>query len=122
MGLKVLLIDDSSVMRKMVARSLRQAGVDVSNTDEASNGLEGLQALQGSEVDVVLCDWNMPEMNGIDFVREARKSHQTPIIMVTTEGSEERVAEAMSAGADGYITKPFTPEQLGAKIDLVVNS
>jgi two-component system chemotaxis response regulator CheY len=112
MGIKVLVIDDSSLMRKMINRAIRQSSVDISETFEAENGQEGLEALQKSSPDLILCDWNMPVMDGIAFVTQARKSCNTPIIMLTTEGTSDKKAIAMNAGADGYVTKPFTPEKL----------
>ncbi len=120
MSLRVLLIDDSAVMRKMVARSLRQSGLEVDSTAEAGNGAEGLAVLASNALDLVICDWNMPVMDGLQFVTRARETHTTPILMLTTEGGEERVAQALGAGADGYLTKPFTPEQLGLKVRLVL--
>ena len=122
MGLKLLLVDDSAVMRKMISRSLRQAGFEIDAMSEAGNGIEGLEVLKAGDVDLVLCDWNMPEMNGVDFVREVRKDSKLPIIMLTTESSTEKVTEAMTAGADGFITKPFTPDKLSSKIQLVLDS
>lgn len=112
MGLKVLIIDDSSLMRKMINRAIRQCAIDVAETFEAENGQEGLQALSANSPDLILCDWNMPVMDGITFVAEARKSTTTPIIMLTTEGTDSKKAEAMAAGASGYVTKPFTPDKL----------
>ena len=112
MGVKVLIVDDSSVMRKMISRSLRQTGLDLSVAGEAGNGVEGLAELSAKDVDLVLCDWNMPEMNGLEFIKEARKSYKTPIVMLTTESSQDKVMEAMQAGADGFVTKPFTPDSI----------
>lgn len=120
MGMNVLVIDDSSVMRKMITRALRQCDLDATVAAEAGNGLEGLEALGGQAFDLVLCDWNMPEMDGLQFIKEARKSSKTPIVMLTTESSRERVMEAMEAGADGYVTKPFTPEKLTEKLSLIL--
>lgn len=117
MGLNVLLVDDSSVMRKLVSRSLRQSGVDISGTAEAGDGAQGLEALGAQPIDVVLCDWNMPVMDGLEFVTEARKAYTMPIVMLTTESAGDKVAAAMAAGADAYITKPFTPERLRECID-----
>lgn len=119
MGLNILLVDDSGVMRKLVSKALRQAGLDISGTVEASNGQEGLDALGAGKVDVVLCDWNMPVMDGLTFVKEARPNHKVPIIMLTTESGDDKMAAALEAGADGYITKPFTPEKLGERIQFV---
>jgi two-component system chemotaxis response regulator CheY len=113
MALKVLLIDDSAVMRKVLTRTLRQAGLDVGDVLEASDGCEALTVIERSAVDIVLCDWNMPKMNGLDFVEAARvKGHTMPIVMVTTEAGEERIQQARAAGANGFVTKPFTPEKL----------
>lgn len=118
MGMKVLLIDDSSLMRKMVSRALRQAGIDISEVLEAENGEEGLKALAGGSPDVILCDWNMPVMDGLEFVKRAQPS--PPIVMLTTEGTDDKRSEAMRAGAKGYITKPFTPEKLEEAIRGVI--
>jgi two-component system, chemotaxis family, chemotaxis protein CheY len=113
--IRALIVDDSSVMRKIVERSLRQAGVDLDLVVEASNGVEALSALQSNLVDLILCDINMPIMDGLEFVREAAKvenARNVPIVMITTEGSEAHVVQALSAGARGYIRKPFTPDQV----------
>lgn len=119
MGLNILLVDDSGVMRKLVSKALRQAGLDINGTSEAANGQEGLEALSAGPVDLVLCDWNMPVMDGLTFVTEARKSSEVPIIMLTTESGEDKMTAAVDAGANGYITKPFTPEKLGERIKIV---
>ncbi len=119
--LKVLIVDDSNVMRKMITRSLRQAGLNATVAGEAGTCLEGLGVLQAQDVDLVLCDWNMPEMNGLEFIKEARKTFKTPIVMLTTESSQEKIMEAMEAGADGYVTKPFTPDKLNAKLSLILD-
>jgi two-component system, chemotaxis family, chemotaxis protein CheY len=113
--IRALIIDDSSVMRKIVERSLRQAGVDLEKVVEASNGAEGLTALQNNKVDLILCDINMPVMDGLEFVRQAATvagAKGVPIVMITTEGSESHVVQALTAGARGYIRKPFTPDQV----------
>lgn len=87
---RILLVDDSSVMRKLVTRAIRQTGLDVDVAAEAANGKEGLAALHGQSLDLVVCDWNMPEMNGLEFITEARKTHKTPIMMLTTEGTADK--------------------------------
>ena len=114
MSMNVLLVDDSAVMRKVLTRALRQAGLDVGDILEAGDGLEALSVLESSGgVDLVLSDWNMPNMNGVDFVAQARgKGYDMPIVMVTTESGDDRVAQANEAGANGFIHKPFTPERL----------
>jgi two-component system, chemotaxis family, chemotaxis protein CheY len=120
MALNILLVDDSGVMRKLVSKALRQGGLDIGVTKEAGNGQEGLDALRAGGVDVVLCDWNMPVMDGLTFVMEARTTHSTPIIMLTTESGDDKMNAALDAGANAYITKPFTPEKLKERIDFAM--
>ena len=113
--IRTLIVDDSSVMRKIVERSLRQAGVELEQVVEAGNGAEALAALGNQRVDLILCDINMPVMDGLEFVRTlstVENAKGTPVVMITTEGSESHVVQALSAGARGYIRKPFTPEQV----------
>lgn len=112
---RALIVDDSSVMRKIVERSLRQAGIDLSEVREAANGAEGLGVLGENAVDLILCDINMPVMDGIEFLRQIQSVENAkgvPVVMITTEGSESHVVQALSIGARGYIRKPFTPEQV----------
>ena len=114
-NIRALIVDDSSVMRKIVARSLRQAGIDLAEVLEAGNGAEALGLLQGNQVDLILCDINMPVMDGLEFIKQlatVEKAKGVPVIMVTTEGSESHVVEALSSGARGYLRKPFTAEQV----------
>ena len=114
-SIRALIVDDSSVMRKIVERSLRQAGIDLSKVFEAGNGAEALAALQESPVDLILCDINMPVMDGLEFIKQlagVANAKDVPVVMITTEGSESHVVEALSHGARGYIRKPFTPEQV----------
>ncbi|MFY9843773.1 MAG: response regulator [Terriglobales bacterium] len=113
--IRALIVDDSSVMRKIVERSLRQAGIELEEVVMASNGAEALAAMHGKAIDLILCDINMPVMDGLEFVREVGKLESAkgvPIVMITTEGSESHVVQALSAGARGYIRKPFTPDQV----------
>ena len=113
--IRALLVDDSSVMRKIIERSLRQAGLELEKVVEASNGAEALAALHDNVVDLILCDINMPVMDGLEFVRQVQtveSAKGVPIVMITTEGSESHVVEALSAGARGYIRKPFTADQV----------
>ncbi|MFZ1007057.1 MAG: response regulator [Candidatus Sulfotelmatobacter sp.] len=119
MSICALIVDDSSVMRKIVERSLRQAGLDLSKVFEAGNGAEALTVLQGAKVDLILCDINMPVMDGLEFVKQlsgVENAKGTPVVMITTEGSEAHVVQALSAGARGYIRKPFTPEQVKEQV------
>ena len=92
----------------------RQAGIDNAEFKEAGDGVEGLQAVEGGTFDLILSGVNMPNMNGLDFVREVtgKLDSPPPIVMITTEGSEEVISEAMSRGANGYLKKPFTPEKI----------
>ena len=113
--IKALIVDDSSVMRKIVERSLRQAGLDLSSVLEAGNGAEALGLLDTNPVDLILSDINMPVMDGLEFVRQLQtvdKLRGIPVVMITTEGSESNVVQALSLGAKGYIRKPFTPDQV----------
>ena len=115
MSIKAMIVDDSSVMRKIVERSLRQAGLDISKVLEAGNGAEALGVLQTETVDLILSDINMPVMDGIEFIRRVQGKTppvDAPIVMITTEGSESHVVQALQLGAKGYIRKPFTPDQV----------
>jgi two-component system, chemotaxis family, chemotaxis protein CheY len=114
-NIRVLIVDDSSVMRKIVERSLRQADIKLGEVMEASNGMEALAVLNEKKVDLILCDINMPVMDGLEFVKalpNVPNAKGVPVVMITTEGSEGHVVQALSAGARGYIRKPFTPDQV----------
>lgn len=110
----VLLVEDSSTMRKIISRSLRQAGLPADVVLEAGDGYEGLlQLSSGATVDLILSDINMPNMDGLAFVSEVREQgYKMPIVMLTTEGGEDVISEAIDRGANASIKKPFTPEQL----------
>jgi two-component system chemotaxis response regulator CheY len=119
MPIRALIIDDSSVMRKIVERSLRQAGIDLAQVLEAGNGAEALTVLHDHPVDLILCDINMPVMDGLEFIKQLPvepNAKDVPVVMITTEGSESHVVQALSCGARGYIRKPFTPEQVREQI------
>ncbi len=111
---KLLIVDDSSTMRKIIMRVLRQAEIPVETILEAGNGIEALEQITSHpDINLILSDVNMPEMNGIDLVkkvRESKSSDDLPIIMVTTEGGDGMREQAMAGGANGYVCKPFTPE------------
>jgi two-component system chemotaxis response regulator CheY len=109
--MKILVVDDSKAMRMIVSRTLRQAGYDGAEVVEAENGVQALEAVNAHHPDLVLSDWNMPEMNGIDFLRALRASgNQTIFGFVTSEGSDDMRNLASSAGASFLVAKPFTPE------------
>ena len=117
--IRTLIVDDSSVMRKIVERALRQAGLDTLVVHEAGNGSEGLDLLRAKTVDLILSDINMPSMDGLEFLRQLRSQNLAPgvpVIMITTESSEEHVKQAILAGAQGYIRKPFTAEQVKERV------
>jgi two-component system chemotaxis response regulator CheY len=114
-SIRALIVDDSSVIRKIVERSLRQAGIDLKQVLEAGNGAEALTVLLQNPVDLILCDINMPVMDGLEFVKQlagVENAKGVPVVMITTEGSESHVVQALSCGAKGYIRKPFTPDQV----------
>lgn len=116
---RALIVDDSSVMRKIVERSLRQAGLESLVVFEAGSGMEGLEVLRSRKVDLILSDINMPSMDGLEFVRQIRLQQlapEVPVVMITTESSEEHVKQAIQAGAKGYIRKPFTPDQVKERV------
>ena len=114
----ILIVDDSSTMRKIISRSLRQAGLSVDEIFEAGDGIEGLGVLSsGKKIDLILSDINMPNMDGLEFIKNVRANgNNVPIVMITTEGGEEIIKEAISSGASDSIKKPFTPDQLQEKL------
>jgi two-component system chemotaxis response regulator CheY len=116
---RALIVDDSSVMRKIVERSLRQAGLESLVVFEAGSGVEGLEVLKSKSVDLILSDINMPSMDGLEFVRQIHLQQLAPgipVVMITTESSEEHVKQAILAGAKGYIRKPFTADQVKQRV------
>ncbi len=116
---RVLIVDDSSVMRKIVERSLRQAGLDSLLAYEASNGADALETLKSKPVDLILTDINMPSMDGLEFLRQLRSQDLAPgvpVVMITTEASLDRAKQALAAGAQYFIPKPFSIEQIRARV------
>lgn len=115
MSKRVLIVDDSNTMRKIVTRSLRQAGLDCGDILEAGDGAEALELLDREPVDLILSDINMPNMDGLEFLREkAGRDHlrKIPVVMITTEAGADILAETRDLGSVGSIKKPFTPEQV----------
>jgi two-component system chemotaxis response regulator CheY len=115
-----LIVDDSVSMRQMVSFTLQQSGFAVL---EGGNGKEALTTLGGAKVDIVITDLNMPEMDGITFIRELRtrpNAKFTPVLMLTTESQDSKKAEGKAAGATGWIVKPFNPEKLLAVVGKLV--
>ncbi len=116
MSQKVLVVDDSGTMRKIIIRALNSVGF--TDIVEAGDGNEGLAALQQESFHLVMTDWNMPNKTGLEMTREIRASGSTvPIFMVTTEGEKTRVLEAITAGITDYLVKPFTTETLREKLN-----
>ncbi len=119
---KILVVDDSSTMRRILKMSLARCGYP--NVVEAGDGAEGLAACRAKQFDCVLTDWNMPNMDGLQLIlslREIPSYANVPIVMVTTEGAKDDVIEALTKGATSYIVKPFTPETLSEKLKEVFN-
>ncbi len=114
MASSLMIVDDSATMRKIIMRTVRMSGLTFERTEEAGNGKEALEKLSQSPVDLILCDVNMPEMNGPDMVKQVRQMDScknTKIVMVSTESSDEMIEQIQADGANAYITKPFTPDQ-----------
>jgi two-component system chemotaxis response regulator CheY len=124
MAKSLMIVDDSATMRKIIMKTVRMSGLEFDRTEEAGNGAEAIEKMKTATVDIVLCDINMPEMNGIEFVKQARLldcSKNTKIIMVSTESAQDLIDNLMTSGANGYITKPFTPERFQEKISPFMN-
>jgi len=123
-NLRALVIDDSRVMRIMVMRTLKQANLAEFEFEEAGDGKEGLAKFNPRTTDIVFVDWNMPQMSGLDLVRRLRhhdKNEHVPIVMVTSEKTVGKVEAALEkAGADAYISKPFTAELVHRRLEKVI--
>ena len=115
----VLIVDDSAAIRKILQRVLIQAEVPIGTVYEASDGVEALKTLKAQNVGLVLSDINMPNMDGLEFLTKVRAEpawKDLPILMVSTEGTQAKVLEAVERGASGYVRKPFTAEQIKEKL------
>lgn len=121
--MKILIVDDSNMMRKTISKVVENTGY---KPLVAENGAEGLAKLRKNETDIalVIMDWNMPILNGYDTLVKIRSSEQfkhIPVLMATSEGIQEDVVKAIKAGANGYMIKPFKPEELSKKIGEILN-
>lgn len=119
-NMKILIVDDFSTMRRIIKNLLRDLGYN--NTSEADDGLTALPMLQSSNFDLLITDWNMPGMQGIDLLRAVRADTRLstlPVMMVTAEQKREQIIEAAKAGVNGYIVKPFTAQTLKEKLEKI---
>lgn len=121
MSYSILIVDDSLPMRSVIKRTLKAAGYGSSEMLEAPNGKEALKLMEDAWIDLIMTDYNMPEMNGLEYIKTVKAgeiSKDIPVVVISTEGNDDKIKEFMDAGAAGYITKPFTAE---AVRDLIVN-
>lgn len=123
MAFDVMIVDDSPAMRRFIRRVIEVSGFDVGRYLEAGNGEDALAQLQQEWVDVVLTDINMPKMDGEELVTEMRKQDHLaaiPVIVISTDATEVRIARLKQLGAQGYVTKPFAPERLREEIENIL--
>ncbi|HLC26147.1 MAG TPA: chemotaxis response regulator CheY [bacterium] len=121
LNIKILIVDDFSTMRRIVKNLLRQLGFN--NIQEADDGTTALEQLKTDPVDLIISDWNMPKMTGLDLLKAIRgddKLKKIPVLMVTAEARKENIVEAVQAGVNNYIVKPFTAETLKEKMEKVL--
>ncbi len=121
MSHSILIVDDSLPMRSVIKKTLKAAGYAGSQFHEAANGKQALELMKNNWIDIILTDYNMPVMNGLDFINAIKEEDllkDIPVVIISTEGNPEKIQKFMDAGAAGYVTKPFTPEQIR---DLMVN-
>lgn len=117
LNMKVLVVDDFATMRRILKNILKQIGF--SNIAEAEDGKTALAQLNNGKFDLVLCDWNMPEMTGLELLQKVRSDDHlkdTPFVMVTAEAQKENILDAVKAGVSNYVVKPFTAETIGEKL------
>jgi two-component system chemotaxis response regulator CheY len=123
LNMKVLIVDDFATMRRIVRNILKQIGF--ANINEADNGKNALKELQKEKYDLILCDWNMPEMPGIELLNSIRADDRlkdTPFVMVTAEAQKDNIVEAVKAGVTSYVVKPFTADTINEKLQKVFGS
>lgn len=113
----IITVDDSSTMRRIIKNTLQKLGFET--ILEAGNGVEALEVMSKNKVDMIVTDWNMPEMDGLTFVKAVRAKEEykdLPILMITTEAAKEDILTALRSGVNNYVVKPFTPETLQEKV------
>jgi two-component system chemotaxis response regulator CheY len=123
MAFNILLVDDSATVRAVIKKALTLAGVDINQLFQAGNGREGLDVLENEWIDLVFCDISMPEMDGEEMVAEMKQNgmiENIPVVIVSSAGSEPRVARLKANGVRDYIQKPFTPERIREVVDSVM--
>jgi two-component system, chemotaxis family, chemotaxis protein CheY len=121
--MRFLVVDDSSTMRRIIINALNKLGY--SECHEAGNGREGIERLATTPIDLIFTDWNMPEMNGLEFIKAVRANDRTrhlPVLMVTTNAAEDDIVQALRAGVTNYLVKPFTADTIREKIHAVLGS
>ena len=113
----IITVDDSSTMRRIIKNTLQKLGF--TNVLEAENGVEALEVMAKNSIDMIITDWNMPEMDGLTYVKTVRAKpeyQETPILMITTEAAKEDILTALKSGVNNYVVKPFTPDTLQEKV------
>ncbi len=123
LNMKVLVVDDMASMRRILKNVLKKIGFK--NIFEADDGFAALEELEKNKIDLIISDWNMPQKTGIELLKDIRDSEKykaTPFLMVTAEGQKQNVIEAVQAGVSQYVVKPFTPEQIVEKLDIMFKS
>lgn len=113
----IITVDDSSTMRRIIKNTLQKLGFET--ILEAGNGVEALEVMSKNKVDMIVTDWNMPEMDGLTFVKAVRAKDEykdLPILMITTEAAKEDILTALRSGVNNYVVKPFTPDTLQEKV------
>ena len=120
--MKILIVDDSSVMRKIVLRTLRQAGFGGHDFSEAENGSDALQKIAAAQPDLILSDWNMPEMTGIELLETLNgDGKKIPFAFITSEATDQMKQQAHDAGATAFVTKPFTADSIAAALGMLIH-
>jgi two-component system chemotaxis response regulator CheY len=123
MPFKILIVDDSNPMRAVIKKIIKASGFDIGEFFEAATGLEALEILDRQWLDLVLSDYNMPDMDGLEMLKAMKENvmlKDIPVIMVSTEGSSRRIEQFIKTGAAAYIKKPFTPEQIRSHLNLLL--
>jgi two-component system chemotaxis response regulator CheY len=121
--MRILIVDDSSTMRRIIINTLNKIGYK--ECHEAGNGREAVEALAKTPVDMIITDWNMPEMSGLEFIKAVRANDRTkhlPVVMVTTNASQDDLVAAMQAGVNNYVVKPFTADTIKEKIEAALRA